>query len=78
MYSATSDIGFHIAHQLAIKGAKIYGGARNTQKAQDAEIRKDNLLALGTNLGDLKEVRQVAQQFVAKERLDISVNNAGL
>jgi len=86
--NAASGIGFHIAQQLAIKGAKVYVGARNTRKAQDAitEMRKepstigeDNLFPLAMNLSDLKEVQRAAREFVAKEaRLDILVNNAGL
>jgi NAD(P)-dependent dehydrogenase (short-subunit alcohol dehydrogenase family) len=83
-----SGIGFHIAQQLAINGAKVYVGARDGQKAQDAivemrkaypAIREGNLVPLAMNLGNLKEVQHVAREFVAKEnRLDILVNNAGL
>jgi NAD(P)-dependent dehydrogenase (short-subunit alcohol dehydrogenase family) len=88
LYSAASGIGFHVAQQLAIKGAKVYVGARNAQKAQDAivemrnapsTIREGNLLPLAMDLGNLSEVQKVAQAFVAREtRLDILVNNAGL
>ncbi|KZP14456.1 short-chain dehydrogenase [Athelia psychrophila] len=86
--NSSVGIGYHVAHQLAIKGAKVYVGARNVQKAQAAieEMRKDtpsiaegNLVPLAMDLGDLKEVQTGASEFVAKEeRLDILVNNAGL
>ncbi|KZP16710.1 short-chain dehydrogenase [Athelia psychrophila] len=86
--NSSVGIGYHVAHQLAIKGAKVYVGARNVQKAQAAieEMRKDTpsiaegkLVPLAMDLGDLKEVEKVAREFVAKEeRLDILVNNAGL
>ncbi|KZP30662.1 short-chain dehydrogenase [Athelia psychrophila] len=86
--NSSVGIGYHVAHQLAIKGAKVYVGARNVQKAQAAieEMRKDTpsiaegkLVPLAMDLGDLKEVLKIAREFVAKEeRLDILVNNAGL
>lgn len=86
--SSSDGIGYHIALQLALKGAKVYVGARDTQKAQAAikEMQQDNtailagkLVPLAMDLGDLKQVRRVARGFVAsEERLDILVNNAGL
>jgi NAD(P)-dependent dehydrogenase (short-subunit alcohol dehydrogenase family) len=87
-FSNSSAIGFHIAHQLALKGAKVYVGARSTQKAQDAisEMRQqtpalnaDRLRPFVMDLGDLKQVQKVAKNFISVEsRLDILVNNAGL
>ncbi|KAF7976740.1 hypothetical protein HWV62_5714 [Athelia sp. TMB] len=86
--NSSVGIGYHIALQLALKGAKVYVGARDIQKAQAAikEMQQDNtailagkLVPLAMDLGDLKQVRKVAREFVAsEERLDILVNNAGL
>jgi NAD(P)-dependent dehydrogenase (short-subunit alcohol dehydrogenase family) len=66
----------------------VYIGARNIQKAQDAihEMRSispvipdGNLLPLGMEMGNLPEVKKVAERIVASEsRLDILVNNAAL
>lgn len=66
----------------------MYVGARDIQKAQAAikEMQEDDtatlagkLFPLAMDLGDLKQVRKVAREFVAsEERLDILVNNAGL
>ena len=87
-HSATSGIGFHVAQQLAIKGAKVYVGARNSEKAHDAIIemikaapliKHDHLVPLAMNLEDLKQVQSTAWELVAKAgRLDILVNKAGL
>ncbi|EIM90579.1 NAD-P-binding protein [Stereum hirsutum FP-91666 SS1] len=82
---APSSIGINVVEQLALKGAKVYIGARSLEKAQSAitELTKTipsaNLKPLVMDLNDLKQVKAVAQAFVNEEsRLDILVNNAGL
>ena len=88
LHSSASGIGFHVAQQLAIKGAKVYVGARNSEKAHEAiaemrkeapSIKQEHLVPLVMDLGDLKQVQRVARGLVAKAgRLDILVNNAAL
>jgi NAD(P)-dependent dehydrogenase (short-subunit alcohol dehydrogenase family) len=73
---------------MALRGAKVYIGARNEIKALEAiEEMKRESLTIGAgqlkpfvaDLGDLKAVKEAAQKFIATEnRLDILVNNAGL
>lgn len=85
----TSDgVGWHIAHQLALKGAKVYIGARSVPKAktgittmlqESPNLDQGNLQPLAIDLSDLEQVKDVAEQFAQTEkRLDILVNNAGL
>ncbi|KAF5342933.1 hypothetical protein D9758_014957 [Tetrapyrgos nigripes] len=79
-------IGWNIAHQLALKGAKVYFGARNKDKAEGAiaEVKKVSPSVLDKNLApfvadfaDLKQLKASAEELVNKEeRLDILVNNA--
>ncbi|KAF2739841.1 short-chain dehydrogenase [Polyplosphaeria fusca] len=86
--NSSNGIGWHIAHQLAVKGAKVYLGARSLEKAQQAiadmiktspALSTEQLKPFIADLGDFKQVRTAAQDFLAKEaRLDILVNNAGL
>lgn len=81
-------VGYHVAHQLALRGAKVYVGARSLAKAQfgiqemlkeSTHLQVETLKPLALDLGNLKEVRTVAEKFVKEEeRLDILVNNAGL
>jgi NAD(P)-dependent dehydrogenase (short-subunit alcohol dehydrogenase family) len=73
---------------MVLKGAKVYIGARNETKALEAieemkrespSIGADQLHPFAADLGDLKAVKDAAQNFMANEsRLDILVNNAGL
>ena len=79
------SIGYNVAEQLAIKGAKVYIGARSLEKAQSAvstlksKYPTAELKPLVMDLSDLRQVQDVAQSFVKKEsRLDILVNNASL
>ncbi|KAF2120885.1 short-chain dehydrogenase [Lophiotrema nucula] len=81
-------IGWHVAHQLALKGAKVYIGARSLQKAESAineilaespSISKDQLQPFVADLGNFKQVQKAAKDFLSsEERLDILVNNAGV
>jgi len=83
--NSSTGIGYNVAEQLAIKGAKVYIGARSTEKAEAAiaELKKSNpsgnFLPFVADVSDLKQVKQAAEGLVANEtRLDILVNNAGL
>lgn len=85
--SLPTGIGYNIALQLALKGAKTYVNSRSLSRAEKAIATmlsshpglKDHhlLFPLPIELGDLKHVRSVARDFVRNEsRLDIIVNNA--
>jgi NAD(P)-dependent dehydrogenase (short-subunit alcohol dehydrogenase family) len=84
--NSTGGIGWHTAHQLALRGAKVYIGARSLAKANNAikemlatspTISTASLQALVVDLSDFKQVRTAAQDFITKEaRLDILINNA--
>lgn len=84
-----TGIGFHIAHNLALKGTKTYLSARSLKKAREGiemicerspELKgRGLLLPMPIELSDLGEVRRVGREFVLEEeRLDILVNNAAL
>jgi NAD(P)-dependent dehydrogenase (short-subunit alcohol dehydrogenase family) len=86
--NSSNGIGWHIAHQLAIKGAKVYVGARSLDKAQQAiadlveaspQLATQQLRPFVADLGNFKEIYSAAQGLLSNEdRLDIVVNNAGL
>lgn len=86
MHSSSGGIGYHTAYQLALKGAKVYVGARDSTKATNAikEMKASSkgdkaldLVPLAVDLGDFKQIVKVAKEFLASEkRLDILVNNA--
>ncbi|KAF5712174.1 light induced alcohol dehydrogenase Bli-4 [Fusarium mundagurra] len=81
-------VGYHIAHQLALKGAKVYIGARNLQKATKAirtmlaespQLKPESLVPFVVDMGNFKQVQFAARKVVAEEpRLDILVNNAAV
>ncbi len=75
-----SGIGYHTVAQLARHGAKVYLGARNPQKAQDAIEKitgemgdmKGSITFLKVDLADLSSCKQAAEEFKSKEaKLDI-------
>ncbi|KAF8994912.1 short-chain dehydrogenase [Cyathus striatus] len=84
--AATDSIGFNIAHQLALKGAKVYIGARTTEKAEIAinaiissspSVSKELLKPFIAELSDLKQVKATSDKFLADEsRLDLLIHNA--
>lgn len=84
--SSPQGIGYHIAHQLAIKGAKVYVGARNREKSQNAidemlqstpSLVHERLVPLAMDLNDFQQVQSTARGILEREeRLDILVNNA--
>lgn len=87
--NSSDSLGWHVAHQLALKGAKVFVGARSLEKAESGikamltessdTINPDNLIPLVMDLSDLKAVQKVSQEFIVKEeRLDILVNNAAV
>ncbi|KAF5984427.1 light induced alcohol dehydrogenase Bli-4 [Fusarium coicis] len=81
-------VGYHITHQLALKGAKVYIGARNLQKATKAirtmlaespQLKPESLVPFAVDMGNFKQVQFAARKVVAEEpRLDILVNNAAV
>ncbi|KAF5005440.1 hypothetical protein FDECE_8105 [Fusarium decemcellulare] len=81
-------VGYHVAHQLALKGAKVYIGARSLEKATGAiktmlaespEINAASLCPFVADIGDFKDVQQAGRNFAAsQDRLDILVNNAAV
>ncbi|KAI1038753.1 hypothetical protein LB503_007866 [Fusarium chuoi] len=81
-------VGYHIAHQLALKGAKVYIGARNLQKATKAistmlaespQLKPESLVPFAVDMGNFKQVQFAARKVVAEESwLDILVNNAAV
>lgn len=82
-------MGYNVAQQLALKGAKVYVSARSLEKANSAikQMKEGNpslavgdlLHPLALELGDLQGINAKAAKFAAEEgRLDILVNNAAL
>ncbi|KAJ7581852.1 short-chain dehydrogenase [Mycena floridula] len=85
--NSATGLGFHIAHQLAIKAARVYVGARNLDKSLQAiEEMRDlspgtalDLRPLVMDLGNFKQVQKAAETLLGTEtRLDILVNSAAL
>ncbi|KAI8413955.1 hypothetical protein FOFC_07246 [Fusarium oxysporum] len=70
------------------KGAKVYVGARNLQKATKAirimlaespQLKPESLVPFAVDMGNFKQVQFAARNVVAEEsRLDILVNNAAV
>ncbi|KAF9063833.1 NAD-P-binding protein [Rhodocollybia butyracea] len=85
-----TGVGYATVQFLAEKGAKVYMGARNEEKATvaieeiEAELPKDtngnskgSVHWLKLDLSDLRLVKEAGTWFLSKEeRLDILVNNA--
>ncbi|KAF8994911.1 hypothetical protein BDQ17DRAFT_1366320 [Cyathus striatus] len=79
VHSGVMSIGFNIANQLALRGAKVYIGARSADKAQAAidtiistspTVPKHNLKMFIADLGDLEQVKEASEKFLANEILD--------
>ncbi|KAJ7581848.1 short-chain dehydrogenase, partial [Mycena floridula] len=85
--NSSIGLGFHMAHQFAMKGAKVYVGARNLLKSTKA-IEKMRSLSPETaldlhplvmDLGNFEQVQKAAETLLETEtRLDILVNSAAL
>ncbi|KAH9852467.1 NAD-P-binding protein [Lenzites betulinus] len=83
-----SGIGYTTVQQLARRGAKVYIGARNEERAKTAieRLRADGLEPgngelewLELDLSDPRKTKESAEAFIAKERrLDVLVHNAGV
>ncbi|KAF8986648.1 NAD-P-binding protein [Cyathus striatus] len=86
--ASSGSIGFHIAHQFALKGAKVYIGARSAARAEVAvkdmlfftpALSKELLKTFVTELADLKQVKAACDKFLAEEsRLDLLIHNAAM
>ncbi|KIM25452.1 hypothetical protein M408DRAFT_331199 [Serendipita vermifera MAFF 305830] len=77
-------IGYIPCKEMLRKNAKVYVGARDSDKSRDAikrlkeETGKDPIL-IPLDLSDLHQVRKAAELFLQKEdRLDVLLNNAGV
>lgn len=79
-----SGIGYEIVLQLLRKGATVYIATRNAERAANAiaSLKKatgKTAEFLKLDLGDLKSVRNAAEEFLEREkRLDVLFNNAGI
>jgi len=82
---SNSGIGYHMAHDLAAKGAKVTLACRNAERA---EYARKKILASCPNaelkihlldLADLSSVRDFSDTFMnSNDRLDLLINNAGV
>ncbi|KAG2010278.1 hypothetical protein CC2G_013116 [Coprinopsis cinerea AmutBmut pab1-1] len=81
---ATAGIGQETAKALLAHNAKVYVAARSETKAEETirvlkELTGKEALFLKLDLGDLKSVKQAAEEFQRKEtELHILFNNAGV
>lgn len=80
-----AGIGFQTARHLALRGGRVYIGARSSQKASDAiaQIQKEfptaDVRHLQMDLMDLSSVVKAAEVFKQQEhKLNGLVNNAGI
>lgn len=79
----TSGIGFATACDLSHRGARIVMVARNMKKADDARQRitawtgNDDIAVYPADMGDVHQVRQVAEDILKNESTDVLINNAG-
>ena len=88
LFSSPASIGWHMAYQLASKGARVYIGARNQEKAADGIKQMKDMASnpkdlavrpLVIDLGDFKQIVRVVKEFYTLEdRLDILINNAAV
>lgn len=86
--NSLGGIGGNIAHQLALKGAKVYVGARSLEKAnagikailsQSPSINASSLKPFVADIGNYPAVKDIAEKLLQEEqRLDILVNNAAI
>ncbi|KAJ7165624.1 NAD-P-binding protein [Mycena crocata] len=79
-----TGIGYATIQMLARRGAKVYMGARDKGRAEEAikqlnseDIKDGSVHWLNLELSDPRAARRAGQEFLEKEtRLDIIVNNA--
>jgi NAD(P)-dependent dehydrogenase (short-subunit alcohol dehydrogenase family) len=71
---ANKGIGFEVAKQMAQLGYRVYLGARDAQKGQEAATQL-NVEFLQIDVSDGESVKQAAAKL---DSLDILINNAGI
>eukprot|EP01118_Nematostelium_gracile_P006322 TRINITY_DN2032_c0_g1_i1.p1 TRINITY_DN2032_c0_g1~~TRINITY_DN2032_c0_g1_i1.p1 ORF type:complete len:252 (+),score=61.25 TRINITY_DN2032_c0_g1_i1:93-848(+) len=85
---ANSGIGKETVRVLASRGAKVYLGARNPDKAQEAikdiiskigESFENNIVFLQMDLADIQSIRSAAERLIQDEpEIHVLINNAGV
>ncbi|WP_241613062.1 SDR family oxidoreductase [Rosenbergiella epipactidis] len=80
---ANKGIGFEIANKLGREGIKVYVGARNATRGEDAaqKLRNDGISAtfILVDLNDHNSILDAAEKIKKTDgHLDILVNNAGI
>ena len=82
---SNTGIGYHMAYELASKGANVVMACRNLEKASDSrnKILKDfpkaNIKLYQLDLADLDNIKYFANKFINEnDKLDILINNAGV
>jgi NAD(P)-dependent dehydrogenase (short-subunit alcohol dehydrogenase family) len=81
---ATDGLGRALARELAARGATVLVHGRRQERLDDTlrEIREgtgsDRLRPYRADLASLEQVRRLAREVGAEQRLDVLVNNAGL
>ncbi|MBD2859850.1 SDR family NAD(P)-dependent oxidoreductase [Spongiibacter sp. KMU-158] len=83
---ANSGIGYQTALMLAQRGARVWLGCRNAERAEAAIQRlekalgsRDLLTVLPMDLASLDSVQHAAEQYLAlNQPLDLLINNAGI
>ena len=82
---SNTGIGYHMAYELASKGANVVMACRNLEKASDSrkKILKDfpkaNIKLYQLDLADLDNIKYFVNKFINEnDKLDILINNAGV
>ncbi|MCY3636117.1 MAG: oxidoreductase [bacterium] len=82
---SNTGLGFHNAHVLAAKGAKVVMACRSEERARgameriSAEVPDADLEFLAADLSSLDSVRSAVAEFRANhDSLDLLINNAGI
>jgi NAD(P)-dependent dehydrogenase (short-subunit alcohol dehydrogenase family) len=77
---ANKGIGFEVARQLAVKGFRVFVGARDQQAGRDAANKiGESATFLKIDVSDSESIGKAAKKFGdAADHLDVLVNNAGI
>jgi short-subunit dehydrogenase len=70
---ANKGIGLECVKQLLAEGARVYGICRTS-----CSTVHPNFICLKCDVGNLEEVNKVMDEILAKQQVDILINNAGL